>query len=129
MNTQSHVPIFAALNFVFAALALFGMLTVIPIMIYGIFFSGDPKDEMIQGAVGCIMLLMPLFIGFVIYLLSGIGLVKRRVWGYYMHVIGSFLALFSCIGMIYTIISLIFAFRPEFRTAFPSLVPEQRRSI
>ncbi len=124
MQNQSHVPIFAALNFAFAALALAGILTVIAVLIFGIFLSGDPKDEIMDGVLGCIMLFVPLFLGFVIYLISGIGLIKRRTWGYYMHIVGAVLTIFSCVGMIYTIIALIIAFRPEFRTEFPGLAPE-----
>lgn len=124
MNSQSHISIFTVLSFVFSGICFVGMLPVFGVMGYGLFYSGDPSEDIIAGIISCLIMILPLFIGFVVFLCAGIGLLKRKGWGFYFHIAGSILAAFSCIGIIYTVFALIFAFKPEFKAEFPSLQPQ-----
>ena len=99
------------------------MLPVLAALIYGIWFSGDPRDEIAAGVAGSLMILLPLFVGCVVFLIAGIGLVKRQVWGYYLHIAASVLAAFSCLGIVYTVLAFVFAFRADFKAEFPGLQP------
>ena len=49
---------------------------------------------------------------------GGIGMIRRKTWGYYSHVAGSALVAFTGLGIIYTIPSLVIALRPAFREYF-----------
>lgn len=118
MTKNSNVSTFAVLDFLFSGLALVGILCICAVLVYGIFFSGDPRGEIAAGVFGCFVLLLPLSVGFIVFLIAGIGLLKRKTWGYYLHIVASVLAVFSCIGIVYTVFALVFAFRPEFKSEF-----------
>jgi hypothetical protein len=119
MSDDSGMTVFTVIDFVlagvsalFASIFLFGLF-------YGVFLSGDRGGELAAGIFGSLVIIVPCVIGCGIYLVAGIGLLKRRNYGYYFHIVGSILAAFSCIGIIYTVVALIFAFKPEFRNEFP----------
>ena len=118
MKRDSSVDIFAAINFSLAGLSCLFILLFILVLVYGIFFSGDTEEEILSGTLGFIILILPATIGFIIYLIAGIGLHNRRTWGYYMHIVGSVLSFFTIILVAYSIISLVFVFKPEFREQF-----------
>lgn len=127
MNKNSTVTVFAVLNFLFSGLALSGFLIVSAALIHAIVFLGDPKEIAAAGIFGS---LPPNFlIGFVLFLITGIGLLKRKTWGYYLHIIASMLAAISFIGIIYTIFGLVFAFKPEFKAEFFTLQSEQQQNV
>jgi hypothetical protein len=88
------------------------------VLVYGIFYSGDKGEELFAGVAGSIFIALPGLVGLVVYLLGGIGLVRRSAWGYYFHLAGAILAVFTCIGIIYTVFAFIFALRPEFSAEF-----------
>ena len=118
MKRNTTVDIFAVINFVLAGLHCLMILFFIIVLIYGIFFSGDTDEDLLAGVVGSTMFLLPVTIAFSVYLAAGLGLLKRRTWGYYMHIAASILAVFSIILIAYTIISLVFVIKPEFREEF-----------
>jgi hypothetical protein len=117
-RSNTSVGVFAAVNFVFGSIFLFFILFMLLGLIYGVFFSGDPKEQIIEGVVGCIIIIVPSLAGLVIYGLAGYGLIKKTTWGYYLHVTGAVLAIFSCVGIIYSVIALVFAFREDFKSVF-----------
>ena len=88
------------------------------VLVYGIFYSGDKGEELFAGVAGSIMLALPGLAGLVVYFVAGIGLTRRTAYGYYFHFAGAILAVFTCLGIIYTVFALIFALRPEFSGAF-----------
>jgi len=49
---------------------------------------------------------------------GGIGMRRRRLWGYHAHLVGSLLLCFTGLGTIYGFPSLIFSLRPQFRAYF-----------
>lgn len=80
--------------------------------------SSLPKD---QGAVpGLVMFLIGSLIYGVVFSIAGLGLFKRKTWGYYAHLVGAILGIFSCFGILYSIPALIFAFQPNFKRDFPA---------
>jgi hypothetical protein len=118
MDKKVTVDVFGVINLVIAGIYVLGVILVIITVVYGVFLSGDTELEIEEGIMGGILVLTPLLIGVAVYLTAGIGLMKRRMWGYYVHIGGAILAFFSIILIAYTIIALIFAFRPEFKDEF-----------
>ena len=57
-------------------------------------------------------------LGLVVFVIAGSGLLRRRIWGYYAHIVGAMLLAPTCLGMIYTVFAIVHAVRPEFRQAF-----------
>jgi hypothetical protein len=49
---------------------------------------------------------------------GGIGLIRRRRWGYYAHIAGSAFVAVTVFGVVYTIPALAIARRPEFKEYF-----------
>lgn len=112
------ITVYATVDFVLAGVCLLWALILASVLVYGVFFSGDTGRELAEGVVGCIVLGSPSLLGIPVFLLAGLGLVRRRTWGYVLHIIGAVLAALTCVGIIYTVFALIHAFRPEFSTAF-----------
>jgi hypothetical protein len=112
------IAVFTSLNFVLAGLCGLGVLGVLTVLVYGIFFSGDQGEELAMGVIGCVFVALIAFTGFLIYLMAGIGMARRRPWGYYLHCIGAVLAGLTLVGGIYTVFALMYAFRPEFSGVF-----------
>jgi hypothetical protein len=121
MEKSMTVNAFAVMNFVFAGILIIIALIFGIVLIYGIFFSGDTEEEIESGVMGCVILTIPLLIGIGAYLSAGIGLLKRKKWGYYLHIAAAILSFFTLILIAYTIVALIFAFRPEFQNEFKML--------
>jgi hypothetical protein len=117
-ESGSAVTVFAVFNFVFAALCLLWLGVLALALAYGIFLSGDTGDELLSGVVGVVLFAVPGVLGLVIYPVAGLGLMYRKAWGYYFHLIGAVLAVLSCIGVVYTVFAFTFAFRPEFADSF-----------
>jgi hypothetical protein len=115
---QVNVPIFAVLNAVFAGLCLIGILIMGGILTYGVFFLGDPRSEMAADITGSLLILIPLSLAFGVFLSAAIGLFKKSKWGHYLHIAGAVVALFSILGVAYTVLALVFALRPEFIAEF-----------
>jgi hypothetical protein len=112
------IAVFASLNFVLAGLCFLGFAAMIAVLVYGIVYSGDQGSDLVAGVIGCSFLASLGLIGFGVYLTAGIGLVRHRTWGYYFHCAGAVLAVFSCIGIVYTVLALVFALQPDFSAAF-----------
>lgn len=115
---EGSITAFAVLNLFFASSLGIGVLIAAAAMVYGVFFSGDPANEVFTGVLGGVVVLGVLFMLLAVYILAGIGLFKVRKWGYYFHLAGALLAAFSCIGIAYTIPAFAFALRDEFRCPF-----------
>lgn len=117
-QNSSTIAIFVVLNFALAGLCLLWTVLLAIVLVYGIFFSGDQGGELAAGIAGSVLLALPGVMGSFVYLLAGIGLTRRRSWGYYFHCGGAVLAAFSCVGILYTVLALVFATRPEFSGGF-----------
>ena len=115
---SSTIAVFVALNFVLGGLCLLWLLLFLCVLIYGVFYSGDKGEELFAGVMGSVILGFPGLIGVIVYMIAGLGLLKRWKLGYYLHLVGAVLAAFSCIGLIYTIFAFIYAFRPGFFEEF-----------
>lgn len=112
------IRLFAILNFVFAGLCAIAVLFAGLVLFYGIFFSGDKGDELAAGVLGTMCIGFFPLLGAVVYSLAGFGLLKQKPLGYYLHIAGAVLAIFTCLGIIYTVFALMAAFRPEFSAVF-----------
>jgi len=126
------IAVFSALNFVLAGLCLVWILLFVVVLIYGVFYSGDKGKDLIAGVMGTIIIVSPGLIGIIIYLVGGLGLLKRWTFGYYVHLVGAVLAGFSCVGLVYTVFAFVYLFRPEFSEEFfpesvvdPDFFPEE----
>jgi hypothetical protein len=120
------IIVFAGLNFGLAVLCALWLLAMIALLVYGIGFSRDEEENLAEGVLGTAVLAASGFVGFVIYLTAGLGLARRRAWGYFCHCAGAVLAALSCVGLVYTVFAFVFAFRPEFTAAFFSSVDQPR---
>ncbi|TET22608.1 MAG: hypothetical protein E3J78_02925 [Candidatus Cloacimonadota bacterium] len=118
MKRNTSVDIFAISDLAIAALHALGLLFMVIALVYGIFFSGDAEEEVFMGVLGSIIIIVPLLAGLVVYGSAGFGLIKRKSWGYYMHIAASVLAFFSVLLIAYAVVSFVFVFKPEFRQEF-----------
>jgi hypothetical protein len=115
---DSSIPVFVALNFTLAGLAVLWIVLLGCVLVFGIVMSGDPPDEIRDGVIGTIILAAPAVVGAPLYAFAGFGLLKRRTWGYYVHLVGACLAGLSCLGLAYTIPAILMAQRATFRAEF-----------
>lgn len=109
------VEVFAVLNLILAGLT-FIIWVLICLLLLSDFFSSEIDGETVIGVF--MIILLPGLISFFLFLLSGIGLLRRRVWGYYVHLSGAILMALTIVGLIYAIPALIFMFKPAFRARF-----------
>ncbi|MEO7508366.1 MAG: hypothetical protein ABIZ95_14065 [Pyrinomonadaceae bacterium] len=114
---NSMVTIFAVFNLIFSLFALGGIGFWLLVVMTSV-FQNDPKVGDI--AVGSAFFIIPNIVAFILFLPAAIGLMKRKNWGYYFHLCAAVLAGFSCVGLLYTIPALYFAFQPGFKRDFPS---------
>ncbi|MBY0404775.1 MAG: hypothetical protein K2X66_12820 [Cyanobacteria bacterium] len=125
---MSPVTIFAVLNFVLAACCVL-------VILYRIFditmmFSGSITEQyktpymIVEGAS---IVFSIIFLA--LYVVAGIGLLKRTAWGYYLHLIVAGCSFFSffvypcccCGGILYLIPAFVFGTMEAFRSEFPGL--------
>ena len=114
----SLVPVFAAANICFAVLSFLGLLFWFAILVYGVLFSGDTGEDLVGGVIGSGLFIAVCLVATPLYAVAGVGLIRRAPWGYYCHLVGAILAVFSCLGVIYTVFALVFGLRPEFQEEF-----------
>jgi hypothetical protein len=114
---STSVTVFAVINMVLGLVSL-GWAFVWFASTISAATSSLPKD---QGAVpGLIMFLVGSLVYGVVFSVAGLGLYKRKMWGYYAHLVGAILGIFSCFGILYSIPALIFGFQPNFKRDFPA---------
>ncbi|MFC2174099.1 hypothetical protein ACFLU6_15990 [Acidobacteriota bacterium] len=123
MQRNDTVRAFMILNFVWAGFSAFGLILMLLAMVYGVAFSGDSGKDLAAGIFGCILFAIPCSAALGVYLAAGFGLLNAKIYGYYCHIAGAFLAIFTCIGIIYTVFALIYAFRDDFKQAFMQQPP------
>ena len=109
---------FIALNFTLAGLSVLWLAFWGCVLVFGIMMSNDPPDEVMAGVLGSVILAAPALIGVFLYSFAGYGMVKRRRWAYYVHLVGACVAGLSCLGLAYTIPAVMIAQRPRFRAEF-----------
>ena len=112
---MSAIRVLAIVNFVLAALAGIVILLLGVILVYGVVYSGDSRQEIAKGVVGSIVLAVPVVFACCVYTLAGFGLLRRRSWGYYLHIVGAVLAIFTCLGAVWTVVGLRVALRDDFK--------------
>ena len=83
----------------------------------------DTRMVMFQ-SIALSLVLLPALVTLTV---GGIGLIRRRMWGYHAHVAGSVLVAVTCFGLFYTIPALVIARCPEFKEFF--LSPAKTKSI
>jgi hypothetical protein len=115
---DTSIPVFIALNFTLAGLAAAWVALCVCVLLFGILMSGDPPDEKRDGVIGTIILGAPVFVAGILYAVAGVGMIKRRRWAYYLHLVGACAAGLSCIGLGYTIPAIMIAQRATFRAEF-----------
>ena len=115
---DTAVPVFIAINFALGGLCALWAVLLACVLVYGIFFSGDRGQELMAGVLGSVILLAPGLVGMFVYLPAAIGMIKRKRWAYYIHLVGACYAAVSCVGLAYTIPAFIIAQRPSFRSEF-----------
>jgi hypothetical protein len=118
-SNATLITVYAVLNFVWAIGCLIWTGLVVALMVYGIFYSGDPVNEIVVGVAGAFVVGLPAFLGLFVFSIAGFGLFRRSRWGYYAHIVGAALMACSCVGIVYTILAIIHALQPGFRRAFP----------
>ena len=116
-QAPASIAVFAVLNFVFAGLGCAFSLIFVGVLVYGIYFSGDTGEELFAGIAGTICLATPAMISIPVFLTAGIGLWRRRRWGFYFHLAGAILAAFTCLGIVYTVLAIVYATQPAFSAA------------
>lgn len=116
--SASQITMYAILNFVFAGPALIMTVLLGGTLVYGIFYSGDPPEEIMAGVSGSVVIGLPGLLGLVVFPTAGIGLLKRSTIGYYAHFVGAIIMAFSCLGIVYTVFALMHATQPAFRAHF-----------
>ncbi len=109
------VEVFAVLNLILAGFVFIGWTLICLALLYDIFYS-EIEGETVIGV--SLFLILPGFIGFLLFLLSGIGLLRRSVWGYYTHLAVAILMALTIVGLIYAVPALILMFKPAFRARF-----------
>ncbi len=90
--SASQITVYAILNFVFAGPALIMTIFIGGTLVYGIFYSGDPPDEMMAGVIGSVVIGLPGLLGLVVFPTAGIGLLRRSTLGYYAHFAGAIIS-------------------------------------
>ncbi len=115
---MAAVRTFAVIDFVLAAIAGLGALFFIGVLAFAVFWSGDTGQELAAGVVGVVLFLLPFAVATVLYLAAGIGLLRRRPWGYYLHAAGAVLAMFTVVGIVYTVFAIAYALRDDFKAEF-----------
>ncbi len=106
---------FIICNYVFAAFSLLLLLTVLLAFILSLTLPDLERPMTRPLAVKFVIVIVFLAVVTAAYFFAGRGLANRSELGYTLHIIGSFLAALSCIGIIYTIVSLSMTGHPAFR--------------
>jgi hypothetical protein len=132
-SAEHSIALFSTLNFVLAGLCALWLVLMLAAVVYGIGFSGDQGKELATGILGSVILATPGLVGLPVYLFAGLGLLRHKAWGFCFHCTGAVLAAFTCVGVIYTVLAFVFAFRPEFSAVFfhpeDQEIPRKRRKI
>lgn len=115
---STTVTVFAVLNFLFAVWMLLVVLLLGGALVYGIGFSGDPPEEKLGGGIVGGILVLVFFLNTFVHVAAGIGLLGRKRWGYYAHLVGAVTEACSCLGTAYTILAFVFALQDDFRLQF-----------
>ena len=92
------------LGVLFAAASLFGAL-----------FSGDPLEDRVAGGILGALFSIYFLAAASVHVAACVGLLRRRRWGFYLHVAAALMEIFTCWGTTYTIVAVIFALQDDFR--------------
>ena len=118
-NKRPKLLIFFAIwNFVLAFLA-FGFILLMILPAYLRLHVPHHIEQPEAGIVSMlIMVIFPSFIAFLTFLAAGIGILRKRAWGFYFHVAGTGMASLTMILAPYSVISFILSFKPYFKGEF-----------
>jgi hypothetical protein len=90
---------FAVLNFFLAGAATVGILP----LGWDLAHPGENVAEQHRQVPFGLIAIAYLVIGVILWSLAGLGLLRGRLWGFVLHVVGACWAALSCIGIVYTI--------------------------
>jgi len=82
---------------------------------FGALFSGDPLGDRVGGGIMGALIAMFFLAAAGVHGAACAGLLKRRRWGFYAHVVGALMEICSCWGTTYTVVAIIFALQDDFR--------------
>ena len=110
--------IISVINFIFGgcAFAYFSFFTLI--ILYGLLFSGDPVSDKLAGVIGGQCLGFPGLMASILFIFSGLGLLKLKGWGYYLQMATAILAILSLVGIPYGVPVLITLLNPQIKRLF-----------
>jgi hypothetical protein len=112
---------FAAADLMLASLVLLFELAMLVAAVIGIDrlsgnlpSPGSTPEDLLAAAmiVGMFALYLPALITLSA---GGVGLIRRKPWGYYYHIAGAVLVAVSCFGIVYTVPALLVAIQPWFK--------------
>ena len=109
---------FAVADFALAALAGLWSLAFLGLLLWGAFFAEAESEEVSLGLAGSLVLVVIGLAAAMVFAAAGYGLLQRRPWGYYTHLVAVALVALTCWGIPYSIAAILFAARPEFRAPF-----------
>ncbi|MBI2335834.1 MAG: hypothetical protein HYU97_03615 [Deltaproteobacteria bacterium] len=119
-NYRAYFKVFTVIDFLFALPLL--LCTLMALIVP--FTEEVRPDQKLAGIITLSIIIIPSFLMGISFLFGSIGLAKRRMWGYYAHIVASFIIALTCIGIVYTIFTIKFFFNPKFRAEFALSSPE-----
>ena len=112
------IHVFAAADFAIAALAAIWALAFLALLLWGTLFAEVPREDVSVGVAGSVLLVAIGLLASGVFAAAGFGLLRRRQWGYYTHLVAVALVALTCWGIPYSVAAILFAARPEFRAPF-----------
>jgi hypothetical protein len=106
------------MNFVLGGICLIPAFLMFLVVIYGIFFSGDPVGEKFLGIIGSYFISLPGLLAATLFISSGAGVFNLKRWGFYVQIATAIMSLLSIIGIPYGIFVLLTMFKPEIKQLF-----------
>ncbi len=118
MKSPKSLLVFALCDFFFALCALLlAFALILPLYLSTqVEHHFDQPGKSVMATIT--IFTIPIMIAFITFICAGIGLVKRKPWGFYFHLVASGMVALTIIFLPYTILSFIFSFKPSFRGQF-----------
>ena len=128
-KTPNSLILISVINFVLGSLSFFYFSFFTLLIIFGLFGSGDPPADKLAGVIGSQCLGFPGLLGSILFISSGIGVVRLKGWGYYIQMATAILAILSLIGIPYGVPILLTLLKPETKKLFSKSDSKERKSL